>query len=405
MGDVTRAVLVAHNGGLFGAERSLLELARGLAARPRFEVLVLVPHAGALADECRLLGIDTLVAGHRQWIGRDRRLSGTVKRGVRNLAALWRSSGPLRRFAPDVVYTGTGTTPFGALVARRLGVPHIWHLREFGERDYGARYDWGRRWSERFIATRADRLVANSEAVRDHFADRLGRSDIEIVYNGFEFPPAPEEQAPEPYRRRVADVPVPELLLIGALVEGKGQHDAIRALAELAARGRPLRLILAGAGDPHYAERLRRLVHLHRLTAAVEFAGFVPDPAALYRRAALTLVCSRCEGFGRTAVESLSAGTPVVGTDAGGLPEILRPGGVGALYPAGDWMALADAIDSLLDDPERYNRIATAGPVLMRRRFDRARYVRELGDLLADAGRGAAASTPARFAHGQGSRR
>lgn len=405
MNGVTHVALVAHNGGLFGAERSLLDLARGLAASWRFRVLVLVPHHGPLIEECRELGLDALVTGHRQWTGRDRRLSAMAKRGMRNLAALRAAQAALRRFEPDVVYTATGTTPFGAMLARRLGVPHVWHLREFGERDHGTPYDWGRRASARFMAARADRLVANSQAVRDHFAALLGRADIEVVYNGFEFPQPPEEAASDSYRRRVAAAPVPELLLVGALAEGKGQHDAIRALAELAARGLRLRLTLAGAGDPDYADRLQRLARLHGLTSAVEFAGFVSDPAPLYRRAALTLVCSRCEGFGRTAVESLSHGTPVIGTDAGGLPEILRPGNVGALYPAGDWMALADAVDDLLHAPERYARIAADGPALMRRRFARERCIRTLGELLEDAARDTDTPLPARFAHGQGPRR
>lgn len=405
MNAVTRVVLVAHNGGLFGAERSLLDLAWGLGTRPGFSVLVLIPHPGPLAGECRRLGLDTIVAGHRQWSGRDRGLSRILRRASRNQIALWRTLDRVRRFAPDVIYTATGTTPFGAMLARRLGVPHVWHLREFGERDHGTPYDWGRRWSMRFIARRADRLVANSVAVRKHFAERLGRDDIEIVYNGFEFPPSPGEPPVERYRRRVTGNREPELLLLGSLGEGKGQHDAIRALAELAERGLRLRLTLAGDGDPDYVDRLQRLTRLLGLDAAVDFAGFVSDTATLYGRAALTLVCSRCEGFGRTAVEALGHGVPVIGTNAGGLPEILRPGRVGALYPAGDWMALADAIEKLLRDRERYCRIAAEGPALMRRRFGRERYVRELAGVFRDALDDRDAATPAHLAHGQGPRR
>lgn len=385
MANATHAVLVAHNGGLFGAERSVLALASGLHDNPTFRVLVAVPHEGPLAAACRERGIGTVISQHRQWLARKVSFVGVVKRLVRNLMALVRTDRTLREFEPDVVYTGTGSTPFGALLARRWRIPHVWHLREFGEQDYGAAYDWGPGRCYQFLNNRADRLIANSEAVRAHFVTRLDRSDIRVVYNGFSFDPAQETDRETIDRSGTEAAEQPELVLVGALVEGKGQHDAIRALAVLARWGRYPRLVLAGSGDPDYAQRLQDLVDENGLTEQVQFAGFVDDPEPLYRDAALTLVCSRCEGFGRTAVESLRAGTPVIGTDAGGLPEIVDNGDTGLLYPGGDAQALAAAIDALLADPERYARMAANGPPRMRQRFDQDRYIRALGAIIRGA--------------------
>lgn len=374
-------ILVAHNGGLFGAERSLLSLALGLHARPDFEPLVLVPFEGPLARCCRERGLPVRVTGHRQWVSPNRSPQGVAKRWAANRWALAKTVRRLGSFAPDIVYTGTGTTPFGAMLARRTGAAHVWHLREYVDADYGVRYDRGRRASWRYIAGRADRLVANTRAIRQHFAPRLGRGDIEVIYNGFEFLATPSVDAAALYRKRVEEADAVELLLVGALVEGKGQHVAIRALAELVRRGRRVQLRLAGDGPADYRGELERLVAAHGLGEAVTFMGFIPDCEPLYQRAAITLVCSRCEAFGRTAVESLHAGTPVIGTEAGGLPEILRSREIGALFPVGDWMALADRIEELLDDRARYLAIAGGGPDYVRQHFSAERYVNRLARL------------------------
>ena len=59
------------------------------------------------------------------------------------------------------------------------------------------------------------------------------------------------------------------------------------------------------------------------------------------------------ESFGQTVTESMACGTPVVGFDAGGIPDMVRPGVTGQLAPVGDAAALAVAIESVLSDPAR----------------------------------------------------
>jgi glycosyltransferase involved in cell wall biosynthesis len=72
----------------------------------------------------------------------------------------------------------------------------------------------------------------------------------------------------------------------------------------------------------------------------------------LYRRATLVVVPSRFEGFGLPAAEAMACGTPVVASDAGALPEVVRTGGGGVLVAPDAPDALAKAIAGLLDQPE-----------------------------------------------------
>jgi D-inositol-3-phosphate glycosyltransferase len=97
---------------------------------------------------------------------------------------------------------------------------------------------------------------------------------------------------------------------------------------------------------------LRRLVHEHRMEANVNFVGSLDqENLALYYAAAdVCAVPSLSESFGLVALEAMACGTPVVGTRVGGLQTLIEHGESGLLVPAGDYQALADAIEQVLTD-------------------------------------------------------
>lgn len=378
-GQMSRALLISHNCGLFGAERSLLSLACGLQQSGHWQITVAVPRRGALADACRDARIPVVVGNYGQWVGREKAISGPARRLARNLMAGAALAAHFVRHPPEIVYTSTGATPQGAILARVLGVPHVWHLREFMDRDHGLRFDLGRRLTMRIMRHACDAVIFNSEAVRGHFSEAFEDARQHVIYNGFELPGGRLGIDPqEAYRRRVEDADPIVLLLPGALVPGKGQMDAVRALALLVARGWRVRLVLAGDGDDVYRRALMREARALGVEAHWRTPGFIKDLSPCYDEAALTLICARCEAFGRTAVESLSLATPVIGTDAGGLPEIIGDGRHGALYPPGDAAALADAVERMLRDREHYVRCASEGREMVFNRFQSQRYVDEI---------------------------
>jgi glycosyltransferase involved in cell wall biosynthesis len=96
-----------------------------------------------------------------------------------------------------------------------------------------------------------------------------------------------------------------------------------------------------------------------------------------YNRAQLLVSPSLYEGFGLPAAEALACGTPVVATTAGALPEIVEEGVSGLLVPPGDAPPLANAIQVLLEDPERSRTMGTAGARRMRERFSWRRTAEE----------------------------
>lgn len=155
----------------------------------------------------------------------------------------------------------------------------------------------------------------------------------------------------------------PRLLYAGNLLASKGVDDLVDAYALLRARGVRCRLKLLGEG-PH-APALRARAEAHGLAGEIDWSAFVPQTAmpAEYGASTVTVLPTRGrhEGLGLTLVEALLAGSAVVGTRVGGIPEVVEDGETGLLVPPAAPAALADALARLLDDAALRERLTGEG--------------------------------------------
>jgi len=101
----------------------------------------------------------------------------------------------------------------------------------------------------------------------------------------------------------------------------------------------------------------------------VFFLGKIDVVAPLLAGADLFLLPSANESFGLSALEALASGVPVIGTDAGGLPEVVKQGETGVLCPVGDTDAMAEASIDILKDESRWRAMSNAGAADARARF------------------------------------
>lgn len=323
-----------------GAERVTLNLAEGMAKVGVRVDLVLAQATGPLLDSVSpSLRVVDLGA----------------KRVAASLPALTRY---LRRERPRGFLSALDHANVIALWANRLaGNPTrtVVAIHNTPSQDSGkARSLRGRLipLSMRLFYPWADHIVAVSRGVAEDFTALTGIKDrLEVVYNPVILPDffaKSEALVDHPW---LAPGQPPVILGVGRLTRQKNFPNLIRAFAEVR-KGRVARLMILGEGEERAA--LEALAHKLGLGSDVTLPGFVPNPLAYMKRAALFALSSDWEGLPTVLIEALALSTPIVATDCKSGPrEILADGRWGRLVPVGDPSALAIALTAALSEPRR----------------------------------------------------
>ena len=174
---------------------------------------------------------------------------------------------------------------------------------------------------------------------------------------------------------------------MGRFVAKKGFAPFLRALALLRARGHVFHAVLGGTGEEEAA--LCASARELDLEAAVEFPGWVQDREAFFRRLDVFCVPSLHEPFGIVVVEGFAHARAMVVTDSEGPREIAAHGQTALVVPRDDPERLADALATLLENPELRVRLATAAYGEARRTYDLPVVGRRISDLVGSVvGRG-----------------
>ena len=225
-----------------------------------------------------------------------------------------------------------------------------------------------------FLADRAALVVANSEASAEAYRAAGGRNPrVRVLYNGFcleRFSPVSPEAAREalPVLLR-GNAPV--VGLFGRVTPWKGQHVLIEALALLPG----VHALIVGDAlftdeDRRYRQELEALAERLGVRERVHFTGFQPDIRPLVCAVDAVVHCSVApEPFGRVVVEAMLLGRPLVAAGAGGVLELVHEGRTGLLTEPADAPALARAVRSLLENPDRAQALGRAAREEARDRF------------------------------------
>ena len=269
----------------------------------------------------------------------------------------------------DVVHTNTAVLPAPALAAWLTGRKHLWHIREFFS-EFPAIW----RFYQKYIWLLSTTIITISNAVRDQF-DPCFREKCTTIYNSLgNEAMAVDLETARRFRSSVGD---PEFLVgvVGRIKwVRKGQEVLIKAAAILSARFPEARYAVVGSvspGNEDHLVRLHELVRQNNLEGKIIFTGDIEEPRDIYAAFDVTVVPSVLpEPFGRVVMESMAAGTPVIGSRCGGIPEQIVDGLTGLLFNPGDEEDLASALAQLMGDKVRRLRMGKEGQRHIREKFD-----------------------------------
>lgn len=177
------------------------------------------------------------------------------------------------------------------------------------------------------------------------------------------------------------------ILYAGVLIQRKGVHHLVQAFAMLAQDYPDASLVLVGdsTADPAYTRRLHSLVEQQGLAERVRFVQPVAqsDLATMMQQACVLVMPSLSEGLGRVIFEAMVTGTPVIGSQVGGIPELIEDGVTGWLVPPGDEIALSERLRSVLAHPEQAQRMGRQAHQKAKQHFSSADYVANYARLFA----------------------
>lgn len=325
-----------------GAEKQMVLLARGLP-RDRFRVEVAaLTRLGPLRAELEEAGVPVTLIGKR------------LKLDPIALAQLARF---LRRGRFDVVQTWIfAANVHGRIAARWAGVPVV-VTAEMAVDLWKGR---GQLAIDRRLAGWTDTVVGNSNAVVD-FYRRAGVPEdrLAMIPSGIADEEPPEVD-PAAVRAGLGLGPAdPLVLFVGRLAPQKAVDDLLKALDVLQHVRPAVRALIVGDGP--LRAQLEETSRGYGLADRVLFLGHRDDVPRLLAAADLLVLPSLYEGLPNVVLEAMRFRKPVVATAAPGTTEVVDPGVTGLLVPLRDPPALAQAIRTVVDDPELARRLGAAG--------------------------------------------
>lgn len=362
-----------------GSDRSLFDIVTHLP-RDRFAPAVILKRGDPMAAEYRhhdIPVVETTLVSPRRAL----EVAKLLHYMLAFLPSVWRVRRAIRALDADIVHVNTLYNVVCALAAKRARRPLVWHVREMVVDSRVVAF------MRKLVGWWATRAVAISEAVADTL--RHCGSRLRVIPNGIDISEYDHPAEPGPVRAQYnlsADTPV--VTTIGRLEEWKGQHVFVEALpAVFAACPEARALVVGGAAvnKPEYAEQLKARCVALGIEGRVTFTGIRTDiPAVLAASSLLVLPTVTPEPFGRTVVEAMAAGKPVVATAAGGPRETVEDGETGYLAPPGDAAALAECIVAILTDSALRERMGRKGRERALEKFALTRLVRDMTGLFED---------------------
>jgi glycosyltransferase involved in cell wall biosynthesis len=389
---------VVHVGGSLGpggAERQIVYTLTGLLASPIESVQLLCSYIGVTASERYDFYLPTLAAAGVP-VRRIRRRTGRVSPETlpRSLRAVYRALPPelivdiadlyweFIELRPEVVHAWLdGNLDRAGIAAALAGVPRIvLGARNMNPTHFAYWQPYMGPAYQALIDLPQVSMTNNSVAGRDDFGEWLGidPNRITVIYNGIDFPEYRRPAGAGRARLRRKFSLDPSDFLIGGIfrfAEEKRPLLWLETAAEVARQLSDARFILFGRGE--LQQEMERQVMRRGLRGRLIFAGITTEVLDNIAMMDVLLLTSAFEGIPNVVLEAQWAGTAVVATRAGGMPEAMEHGVTGWIVDPPTPSALAARIVALHDNPAARTTAQQRGPGFVGQKFGVGRMINE----------------------------
>lgn len=351
-----KILVLSHMSELVGgAERSILEvmdiLSEKYRAKPEF---ILRKPLGNLTKELEKRNWNYYGVRYTHWSETNPSTypPDIFSSVTKNTKAIIKIEKIIKETKPDIVLTNSIVCPWAALAAYYQRVPHVWFVREYGDLDHGRTFEIGRQKTFEDIDNLSELVITNSKTLESHVKKYVNNKKITTLYHPFDIKKIKElgeEKIKSPYRYKNS---IKVVITSGAVTPSKGQEEAITAVGELNKEGFNTEICIIGRRDnKDFLRSLKEVIDKYNIGKKVHFVGWKKNPLSIVSLADLGITASRKEAFGRLTFEYLALGKPVIGTDSGATPEMIKPDINGYLYKNGDIEELTNSLRKYAENP------------------------------------------------------
>ena len=321
-----------------GATRSGMNMIKSLD-RTTIIPLVLVPGEGDIKVKIESMGIKCIVApvdflfrkhdysdfAHR-YVHSYKRFKTYVKNLMLDCLVVKRELGD---YHIDIVHSNTTAIITGYVLSKYLHCKHVWHLREFIDKDFHEKPYLGFGVMRKLINS-SDATISITHAVKKHWIYRNTPNDFQI----FNAVKSISSLLPVVLNKEKF------FLFCANRVENyKGADWAMDGFCKSELYVENYKLIFIGNCRPEFKEELLDKARKVGAENQVEFLGYSKDATPYFEEATAFLMCSDNEAMGRTTIEAFWNGCPVIGRNTGGTPELICGGENGYLFDTTDELA------------------------------------------------------------------
>jgi len=354
---------VLHLVGSFhqgGTERQAVALVRSLVADATFEIYVATLNKeGVLLDEIEKLNLSEIL---------EYKLTSFYNANFVNQVRSCFSY--LRKNKIDIIHTHDFySNVFGMAAATLARVP----VKIASKRETGGMRSRSQEFVERIAFSRADRIVANSNAGRRYLIGRdVSPNKIQVIYNGLDlswFENPSETPAPSLPGLSLPSAENAKIVTVVANLRHpvKNIPMLLRAAKQVVENVANAHFMIAGEGEME--NELKNLASELGVAKDVHFIGRCTDVPALLAASDICVLTSTNEGFSNSILEYMAAGKPVVATNVGGAAEAIIDGETGYLVASDDDVALAAKLIELLGEREKADTMGLRGKEVAKGKF------------------------------------
>jgi glycosyltransferase involved in cell wall biosynthesis len=236
---------------------------------------------------------------------------------------------------------------------------------------------------EKFLSYFTDKIICVSQAVERFVTvnERIRKERTCLIYNAVDFPD-PIDGA---YRKKIraslgANAEAIVIAIVASLTANKGHGFLIAAFQQIFSTNPSMRLLIVGDGP--LREQLETEVQRRKMDGAIVFTGIRNDVFALLQVSDIFVLPSIIrEGLSLALIEAMSASLPVIGTEVGGIPEVIEEGGNGFLVSPGSSEQLAEALKKLINDQALRTGMGRRGRQIYEEKFTMPKMIQQIETL------------------------